>query len=136
MMDFPRYLAAKKSIDDRSLNCHVWNQLKTALSKQKFGDPLRVLELGCGIGTMVERLLDWGLAEKVLYNGIDSQGENIRAAKKRIREWGYRNDYILSLETDQIFLKKEKYFWKVSVSHVVARPRALGERFGRGQVRS
>ena len=33
--------------------------------------PLRVLEVGCGIGTMLERLLDWGLLTRAAYTGID-----------------------------------------------------------------
>ena len=114
MMDFSRYLAAKKSVDDRSLNRFVWNQLKMALSTQKFNIPLQVLELGCGIGTMVERLLEWGLAEKVVYLGIDSRVENIRAAEKRIGNWGTRNNYQVSFNSDQIVLRKEKCDWKVS----------------------
>lgn len=83
------------------------------LSAQKFDDPLQVLELGCGIGTMVERLLEWGLAEKVIYLGIDSQAENIQTAEKRIWDWGSRNDYQMSLETNQITLCKDEYFWQV-----------------------
>ena len=42
--------------------------------------PLRVLEVGCGIGTMVERLLDWGLLVRAAYTGIDVEAEFIRAA--------------------------------------------------------
>jgi hypothetical protein len=62
---------------------------------------------------MVERLLEWGLAEKVTYLGIDSQAENILAAEKRIWDWGSKNDYLMSLETDQITLCKAESFWQV-----------------------
>ncbi len=113
MIDFPRYLAAKKSVDDRALNQSVWGQLRANLQAQQLDRPLRVLELGCGIGTMVERLLEWGLAEQVIYLGIDSQAENIRAAEKRIWDWGSRNDYQMSLETDQLTLRKAGFFWQV-----------------------
>jgi SAM-dependent methyltransferase len=113
MIDFLRYLAAKKSVDDRSLNSFVWEQLKIAVSTQQLNGPIKVLELGCGIGTMVERLLEWGLAEKVIYLGIDSGAENIQAAEKRIWDWGSRNDYQMSLEADQITLCKSEYFWQV-----------------------
>jgi SAM-dependent methyltransferase len=113
MIDFPRYLAAKKSVDDRSLNGFVWEQLKTALSARQLDNPLQVLELGCGIGTMVERLLEWGLAEKVTYLGIDSQSENIQAAENRISDWGRANDYQLVVEGDAITLHKAEYLWQV-----------------------
>ncbi len=113
MIDFLRYLAAKKSVDDRSLNCFVWEQLRTVLSNQQFDGPLQVLELGCGIGTMVERLLEWGLAEKVAYLGIDSQAENIQAAEKRLWDWGSKNDNLISLETDHITICKAERLWQV-----------------------
>jgi SAM-dependent methyltransferase len=112
-MDFLRYLAAKKSIDDRSLNKFVWEQLKLALSTQKPDAPVKILELGCGIGTMVERLLEWGLVEKVGYLGIDSQAENIQAAKKRLRDWGSKNNYQVRFKSDQITLSKGSRSWNV-----------------------
>jgi SAM-dependent methyltransferase len=48
---FIRYLAAKKTVDDRSLNRRVWDSMTALLE----GRAPRVLELGAGIGTMVER---------------------------------------------------------------------------------
>ena len=113
MIDFLRYLAAKKSVDDRALNQSVWGQLRADLLARQFGRPIGVLELGCGIGTMVERLLEWGLGDKVTYLGIDSQVKNIEAAENRIWDWGSRNNYQMSLEKDQITLRKAECFWQV-----------------------
>jgi SAM-dependent methyltransferase len=48
---FIRYLAAKKTVDDRALNRRVWEAMTALLA----GRAPRVLELGAGIGTMVER---------------------------------------------------------------------------------
>jgi 2-polyprenyl-3-methyl-5-hydroxy-6-metoxy-1,4-benzoquinol methylase len=93
VIDFPRYLAAKKSVDDRALNRFVWEQLITTLSAIKFDRSVRILEVGCGIGTMVERLLEWGLAGDVHYLGIDSQDENIQVAKTRLPAWGKANGF-------------------------------------------
>ena len=62
--DFQRYLSAKKSVDDRALNQHVWQSLHAALCIQSEpAAPLRVIEIGAGIGTMVERM-DIGLEDK------------------------------------------------------------------------
>ena len=72
---FTRYLAAKKSLDDRSLNRHVWEALMRAVRIRPDSSPLRVLEVGCGIGTMVERLLAWGLLTRADYTGIDAEAE-------------------------------------------------------------
>ncbi|MFN8533602.1 MAG: hypothetical protein U0556_08655 [Dehalococcoidia bacterium] len=55
-----RYLTAKVSLDDRSLNPHVLGWVRGWLAGQS---RLRVLEAGAGIGTMVERLLRWRLVQ-------------------------------------------------------------------------
>jgi SAM-dependent methyltransferase len=82
--DFIRYLAAKQVLDDRSLNRQVWNTLAQAVQDRPDASPLRVLEVGCGIGTMVERLLDWGLLTQGAYTGIDVDAGLIRAAASHL----------------------------------------------------
>ncbi len=57
------------------------------LGKHSNSAPLRVLEVGCGIGTMLERLLDWGLLTKAHYTGIDVEAEFIREAQLRFRSY-------------------------------------------------
>ncbi len=52
--------SAKKSVDDRSLNLGVYQKLTEALAAGNLRVPLNILEIGCGIGTMIERLWDWG----------------------------------------------------------------------------
>jgi SAM-dependent methyltransferase len=78
-----RYLASKKALDDRSLNRQVWDRLVEAVRGRTCSAPLRVLEVGCGIGTMLERLLDWGLLTRAAYTGIDAEAEFIREARRR-----------------------------------------------------
>jgi len=96
--DFIRYLAAKKGLDDRSLNRQVWDQLVRALSDRPDSAPLRVLEVGCGIGTMVERLLDRGLLTRAAYTGIDVETGCIRAAAQRLH--GYAAERQVPLTVD------------------------------------
>jgi SAM-dependent methyltransferase len=79
-----RYLASKKTLDDRSLNRQVWDQLMKAVRDRSDSTPLRVLEVGCGIGTMLERLLDWDLLTRAAYTGIDVEAEFIRKARRRL----------------------------------------------------
>src|SRR5512135_3631994 len=88
---FHRYLAAKKDLDDRSLN----RQVREALFRHWDRDqaaPARVLEVGCGIGTMLERLLDWQLLREAAYTGIDLHPDNIAEARARLpryaEAWG------------------------------------------------
>ena len=44
-----RYLAAKKSVDDRALNWRVWQRLVTALPRATTEQPLHILEVGADI---------------------------------------------------------------------------------------
>jgi SAM-dependent methyltransferase len=80
---YSRYLAAKKTLDDRSLNRQVWEHLVQAARERAGAAPLRVLEVGCGIGTMLERLIDWGLLTRADYTGIDVNAELIPEAERR-----------------------------------------------------
>ena len=99
--DFSRYLASKRTVDDRALNRQVWQTLADAVVAELPPDrPLRVLEVGAGIGTMVERCVEWGLftdsgfcigsqaggadAFAVDYTAIDSEESNIEVARRQL----------------------------------------------------
>ena len=84
---FTRYLSAKKSVDDRALNQHVWQSLIRTLPPTTPGAPLRVLEVGAGIGTMVERFLSRSRISNVVYTAIDAQAVNIAEARQRLPRW-------------------------------------------------
>lgn len=85
---FPRYLAAKKSVDDRALNRLVWSRLAEALAQQQQEQAVpQVLEIGAGIGTMAERVSEWGLLERARYTALDGEAENVEAARKRLSGW-------------------------------------------------
>lgn len=84
---FERYLASKTTVDDRALNRHVLKTLEHALPAQFAKQPLRVIEVGAGIGTMVERLVDWGLLQYAHYTAVDAEPDNIRAARRRLARW-------------------------------------------------
>lgn len=81
---FLGYLAAKKVVDDRSINKGVWNTLRESVATLEKDGPLMILESGCGIGTMVERIIDWELAPHILYTGVDASGECITEARRRL----------------------------------------------------
>ncbi len=83
---FPAYLAAKTTVDDRALNRHVWETLRTSLPP--VDAPLAVLEVGGGIGTMLERVMAWGLFDgrtgPIRYTLLDSDPANTAAAHARL----------------------------------------------------
>ncbi len=110
LSDFQRYLAAKVSVDDRALNKDVWNALVRALQPWR-ERPIRVLDVGAGIGTMAQRLWRWRLHPHILYTGIDLSSENIDYAQTRLREWARgqggsvlrtANGFVLRTSTQQM----------------------------------
>jgi len=90
--DFIRYLTAKRTVDDRALNRPVWETLAHAVRTRQaeLNRPLRVLEIGAGIGTMVERLLAWRLfdadAPGVHYTLLDADPALLAAAQTRLTQ--------------------------------------------------
>jgi SAM-dependent methyltransferase len=82
---FIRYLNAKKSVDDRSLNLGVYQKLTAALAAGNQAAPLKIVEIGCGIGTLIERLWDWGLVSKAAFTAIDRDQGLIVEARVRLK---------------------------------------------------
>ena len=119
--EFVRYLEAKKPIDDRALNGRVWEALSEALAARSSLQPLRVLELGCGIGTLLERALErglfgqaaqdgpadsGGLPGKVEYTGLDVSAGLLAAARRRVPAWAGRLGFTLAPAADHDELRR------------------------------
>lgn len=91
MTNFQDYLVAKRSVDDRALDRRLLDrlcELLTARAQDREG-PLRVLEVGPGVGTMVERLVEWNHlpAGEVQYTTVDLNPDNIAALRERLPAW-------------------------------------------------
>jgi hypothetical protein len=80
---FPHYLLSKQSVDDRALNRTVLDSLRDKLPIT----PIRIIEVGAGIGTMLTRLLRWDVVKKAEYILVDEMAENIQTAKEWIPLW-------------------------------------------------
>lgn len=95
---FPRYLSAKKSVDDRALNRQVWQTLVQGLEQARLfqtrpSHALEVLEIGAGTGSMVERMLAWGGLQQANYTALDASAENIAAAAYHLSQWAAEQGY-------------------------------------------
>ena len=114
LYSFPRYLSAKKTVDDRALNAHVWETLHQQMPEQP-----RILEIGAGIGTMVERLVEQRFISSASYTAIDSQVENIHTAQQRLVD--LPETINLTLEAIDLFdfIQREhtKQQWDVLIAH-------------------
>jgi len=99
--DFIDYLVAKKTIDDRSLNCIVWGRLQGALADHETQECLRVLEIGSGIGTMIERMATGPLMHRSSqYTAVDINPDCTRAARRRLSRWAKRLGFAVIRETE------------------------------------
>lgn len=70
-----RYLEAKRSLDDRARSPRVRNRLLSTL-----GPAPTILDVGCGTGTTVPRLLEWGV-DAGTYRGVDGDAGVIEFAR-------------------------------------------------------
>jgi SAM-dependent methyltransferase len=89
---FIQYLIAKKRVDDRALNLRVLETLANNLPPDTQASPLRILEIGSGIGTMLVRLLEWGLINHAFYTAIDLDNRNIIYCKQYLSEWAVQQN--------------------------------------------
>lgn len=94
---YPRYLAAKKGIDDRALNRQVWETLRQVLPQVVSGGTANIVEIGAGIGTMLARIVDWGLLTgSAVYRATDSEPGHLRAARPYLAGWAAEQGHDLS----------------------------------------
>ena len=132
--DFVRYLTAKRTVDDRALNPHVWAAMAAAAAdRARHVQPLQVLEIGAGVGTMIERAAAWSLCPgaAVNYLAIDAEPANIAAAQARLEAAQARLEAAQArLEAAQARLEALPPAWSVQVEQAdlfdfVRRPAAL-----------
>jgi hypothetical protein len=81
--DYGRYLAAKTSVDDRALNRHVLAELRRLMP----AGAARVLEVGAGLGTMVARLMDWGVVDSGEYILLDADRQLLDGSRRWLGDW-------------------------------------------------
>lgn len=92
----PQYLAAKKSIDDRALNRYVWSELCRVLPQTIGAEPANIVDIGAGIGTMLARMVDWGLLTgPATYLATDCDEGHLRHARHYLAAWAEERGYSL-----------------------------------------
>ncbi|RMH00955.1 MAG: class I SAM-dependent methyltransferase [Chloroflexi bacterium] len=117
--EFVRYLAAKKTVDDRALNKDVWQKLVEIVPQMEAKRPFRILEVGAGIGTMVERLITWSDWQHVDYHAIDAMPQNIQVARQRLKSLppGWRVQMEAIDLYDFIAREQGKQTWALLIAH-------------------
>jgi hypothetical protein len=101
---FAHYLLSKQTVDDRALNKDVLNALRGRLSLQ----PITIIEVGGGIGTMLKRLIQWDIFCNGHYILVDALPANIAYAREWIPQWATESGFSIELlERGQIHLCDE-----------------------------
>lgn len=112
--NFSRYLRAKKTVDDRSLNLRVYQGLAAALTVGARSGPRKIVEMGCGVGTMVERLWDWELAPQADYTAIDREPVLIAEARVRLAAFARQRRLTFTEEGESLRLAGDGQDWRVT----------------------
>jgi SAM-dependent methyltransferase len=94
---YSRYLRAKRSVDDRALNWHVLERLRSELAKNR-ASTVSIVEIGAGVGTMVARLLEMQIIGKAEYLMLDASAELLEEARPFLTAWARSNN--LAAQTD------------------------------------
>ncbi|SNR56073.1 hypothetical protein [Halorubrum vacuolatum] len=92
-----RYLAAKRTVDDRALNRNVLDAFETEIR-----EATTIVEVGAGIGTMLQRLIEWDrlpAVEELTYTLVDVDGSSLTAAIRRLPEWADDRDEVVAVDT-------------------------------------
>jgi SAM-dependent methyltransferase len=116
--NYSRYLSAKKSVDDRSLNLWVYQKLIEALDAGNRATPLNIVEIGCGIGTLVERFWDWGLVSKAAYTAIDQDPALLAEARVRLEAFARCRHLAFSEKAESIRLAGGGRDWLITLKAI------------------
>jgi hypothetical protein len=95
-----RFLAAKKTVDDRALNKTVAGRLRAELAVESARP--RVLELGGGLGTMVARLVEWSLVRNADYHLLERDDELLAVARAWLTTWAASRGYAVEPTADAL----------------------------------
>ena len=97
---YARYLAAKTTVDDRALNRHVLAELRRLMPARA----PRVLDIGAGLGTMVARLLDWGVVGTGEYILLDTDRPLLDHSRRWLHDWAAARGLPSNLRPDGLQL--------------------------------
>jgi hypothetical protein len=96
-----RYLASKKTVDDRALNKNVFGRLRSEIVSSEKAR-LSVLEVGGGLGTMVARLVEWGMLHGADYRLLDVDGDLLADARAWLATWAASRGYAVEPTADTV----------------------------------
>lgn len=96
---FRRYLTAKRTVDDRALHRPTLTRLTDAVADH---ETLRVLDVAAGVGTGLQRLLEWDcLPARLDYTLLDIDEIALDAARDRLLAWAAEQGYTVRADGEE-----------------------------------
>lgn len=85
-LDETRYLTAKWSVDERALNRHVWDALRSEIHRLD-RSPLRVFEAGAGAGGAFRRFMEALTEVDLVYTALDVNSQHLNHFISQMPVW-------------------------------------------------
>jgi SAM-dependent methyltransferase len=112
------FLLAKRAIDDQALNERIWTRAMSLLGQSVADRSIRILELGAGVGGMLERILTRTAVGVIHYTVVDVEPAHLAALRVELHAFGEREGYRVDvMETGQVILTKGDRRIEVILEH-------------------
>jgi len=95
--EFAHYLEAKRTVDDRALDRRVLERLRDELEGVEA--PV-IVDVGAGIGTGLERLLDWNVVTKPSYTAVEEDTALVAIARSHLDDGRAQTELVTSTLAD------------------------------------
>jgi hypothetical protein len=117
--DYQRYLASKRTVEQRALSQHVWSTMMDSL-KRGANLPLQILELGGGIGSMALRLMEEAGDLAIHYSLVEGSEENLDLAVQEVESKNSRWKFEFSKTDIYDFLRAGPgKKWDLLIAHAI-----------------
>ena len=113
---YPRYLEAKKTVDERSLNDDVWAAFLDRI--EAASGSLKILDVGGGTGATLLRLLDAAPERsfrQIDYTLIDPEADNLSTAADNVSAWAGKSGWTHRVEDSRCLLDDPRGDGRVTV---------------------
>lgn len=104
-LSFEDYLDAKFPLDERSLNRDVRTLFESFLRSHA---ELRILDMGCGNGASLRRLLRAGLNGRIEMNGVDRDAGLLQRARERLAQDLEVTDFEVSTSAELVLARRNR----------------------------
>jgi len=115
--DERRYLAAKRAIDARSRDARVWARFREALGElaraKQASKPLRILELGGGLGHLATEVMAQLDVPALDYTVVDLSPANLEGARATVAAWAAERGMTVEHGSPELQLQSETSAWRM-----------------------